>query len=398
MEITYSPQVNLPPKTLVSKNTKKERTTLLAHSVKTNLIENRWHLSFGGVKTPHIERFFEDIKFENAKKWVPSGKDDGKEIPVPNEQGIKKLEFLQTLTSEEKKTLVSSFCEKTGFPNMPLVATKMKLEAQRVAHKLAKEENFEIKLGVFDQNCSIGRNLAFPGSDMDALFYIVDGPTVKQNELYHRWKFTQITDQRILGLAVTHPPEVFPLESFKKGLNLAAKAFDDMKRELTPEDFKRFKQNMEAPTNDFVSAADFNIRLMQHIPKEDKWDVVKTAMTVEMFRNGKFLENNLDAQTIGEIKSSPLMQWSNIMQQKALKNSKKQKIADRESLQKEFPIWSDDKKFELIKSIIEASFEVKPPQNNELSKYFYNLNETTEKTSTQGEMGNIWHMYDLMTN
>ena len=149
---------------------------------------------------------------------------------------------------------------------------------------------------------------------------------------------------------------------------------------------------MDDDTNDFVKSAEFNIRLAQKIPNDEQTreKYYKTAMLVEILRNGVICEDNLDMDLYFELMNSPLFEYSNLMKQKGLSHSLKGKYIARQSLEADFKKMSTEEQFELVKDILHYSFD--DIQENKNKKYFSNFNQN------QNEMGNINEMYGLVLN
>ncbi|MBQ4647449.1 MAG: hypothetical protein IJB79_08890 [Candidatus Gastranaerophilales bacterium] len=341
--------------------------------------------------------FLDELKFENSvKKYYFTQEQDGKttrfERILPNKEALEKLKILDSLTPAQQQELVREFCAMTGFPDMKKITQNIEKEISSSIHKLAQEKGFEVAFIGYDSNCSIGRKLSMPGSDCDGLYMIIDAKEHKEPWFAGsvRWNFKDLVNQRILHTPADHLPEVLDIDFIKEGLNIAQKAFQDCN--FTQEELKKFSQNLYDSSNDFVKSAEFNIRLAQKIPNDEQTreKYYKTAMLVEILRNGVICEDNLDMDLYFELMNSPLFEYSNLMKQKGLSHSLKGKYIARQSLEADFKKMSAEEQFELVKDILHYSFN--DIQENKNKKYFSNFNQN------QNEMGNINEMYGLVLN
>lgn len=337
--------------------------------------------------------FLEDIKYDNSEAFLRNT-ETGKEELQPNTPAIKKLKALDNLTLLEKKAFVNEFCAMTGFPNFKKVKENMESEFKGALLSLGENEGFKTLFIGYDKNCSLGRGQAFPGSDADALFAIIDD----RHQPYSwyagkiRWDVKDIINQRILCTHAGGLPEVLSINFINQGLDMADCAFK--KADFSEEDLKRFGTNLKNDSNDFVSAAEFNIRMAKQLPKRgDIRDTFyKTAMLVELLRDGIILENSFDKETIQKIKNSPLYKYSNIVRQQGLSEKIKPKLKEREKLSKEFSTYPIEKQFSVVYDILRASYLLEP-KNKENEKYFTNTNSNGEDI-----MGNILEMYQRLLN
>ena len=153
---------------------------------------------------------------------------------------------------------------------------------------------------------------------------------------------------------------------------------------------EQFQKNITDSSKDFVKSAEFNIRLAEKLPDDtltrDKF--YKTAMLVELIREGIILENNFSDDFINKIKESPLYKYSNIMKMQGLSDKPKRKHIDRLNLTKNFNELDKHEQFEIVKSLIYASLNIFDTKYQNL---FNNNN-----SQGQDEMGNILDMYDML--
>ncbi len=341
-------------------------------------------------KNADLQAFWDDIKYENPEKEY-FNPDRGPYI-APNIEAIRKLSILDNLSLRQKKEFVDLFCIETGFPDLDKVKQKAESEIEQSIHSLAQREDFDVKFIGYDKNSSIGRGVAIPGSDCDALFMIID-PKEHKEPWYPgaiRWQFKDFVNQRLLCTHASGLPEVLSVSYIEKGLKLANEAFQ--KAEFSSEDIERFEKNLADDTNDFVKSAEFNIRLASFIPKDDdkRTQYYKSAMLVELIRDGIVNENNFSPDFMRKIKKSPLFRFSNLMKQRGLNNKLKEKHLKRLQLIKDFKSMSLDEQFSIVRDIIYFSFMQK---NYEHKEYFENID-----SNNQNEMGNIIEMYSLILN
>ena len=338
-----------------------------------------------------VKMFLQELKYENAEKkyYFPQNTENGIKYSdkiLSNKEALEKLRILDNLTFAQKKKFIEEFSLMTGFPEFKKVVQNIENEIFNSIHTLAKKEDFDVKFIGYDSNCSVGRKLSIPGSDCDGLFMIID--TKEHKEPWYsgkiRWDFKDYVNQRILSTPANHLPEVLSLEFIEKGLDVAQNAFK--KCQFSKGDLRNFENLLNDNSNDFVKSGKFNIQLAKKIPLSDREIYYKTAMLVEIIRDGVVCENNFDKNLNNKILNSPLYKYSNLMKQKGLKTSMKTKYIQRQTLESNFNQADIEDKFQLIKDILYFSFG--KIQDNENKKYFLNaINNGND------EMGNIEKMY-----
>ena len=337
-----------------------------------------------------LKRFWDDIKYENAEREY-FNPERGKYI-TQNTQAIRKLNVIDNLSFNQKKNFIELFCQETGFPDLEKIKQKAENEFEKAIRYLAKRDNFDIKFIGYDRNSSLGKCTALPGSDCDALFIIIDSKENKENWYPGavRWELKDLINQRLLSTHASSLPEVLSDSYIKNGLNLADEAFK--KADFSYEDLKRFEKNLEDNTNDFIKSAEFNIKLASFIPKDidKRTQYYKTAMFVELFRDGIINENNFSDNFIERLKKSPLYRYSNIMKQRGLSTKLKEKHKKRMQMIKNFNSMSIEEQFSIVKDMIYFSFNLKDITHKE---YFENVG-----MNGKNEMGNIEKMYSLILN
>lgn len=339
------------------------------------------------------KKFLDDIRYENAeKKYVLiNTKSFGAIASMEeNHEARNKLTELDNLSPQEKREFIKVFCEETGFPDLSKVKQKQEAEIKNALHSLSEKYNFDVKFIGYDKNCSMGRGISIPGSDCDALYMIIDDTKIKDGECAPsvRWKFKDVVNQRVLCTHASGVPDLLSVNYINDGLDLADSAYK--KADFKMSDLFRFKMNMFDNSKDFVGAGEFDIRLAEELPDDmqtrDKF--YKTAMFVELVRDGVILENSFSPELMTKIKKSPLYKYSNIIRQKGLENKSKNKHEKRKSTIANFKNMGTDEQFDLIRDIIRSSFDIKDAKNRAL---FVN-----ENPDGKDEMGNILVLYDKL--
>lgn len=341
------------------------------------------------------EDFFNKLKYENAQsKYIRKNVTDGKtfqEIIDENKEAQQFARQLEKLTPSQQEETVKMYSQQTGFPNLKEVRTNMEKEVVSALHEMAEKENFQVKFIGYDKNCSLGRTLALPGSDVDALYMIIDykdKPDWFSGAM--RWKYKDLVNQRLVNTPAGHLPEVLSMSFLNDGLKLASNAFEE--NNFSQTELEKFRENLTDSSNDFVKSAEFNIRLAEKLPDDtltrDKF--YKTAMLVELIREGIILENNFSEDFIEKVKASPLYKYSNIMKMQGFRDKQKRKYLDRIKLTQNFNGLDKQEQFEIVKSLIYASLNIFDTKYENL---FNNKN-----AQGQDEMGNIRDMYYLLTH
>ncbi len=346
------------------------------------------------VKDFCAENFLNAIRYENPqKKYVTICKDYKfpQEMIAPNKEAQAFIRVLDNLNLEQKKEFIQAFCNETGFPNLSFVRKNMEAEITENIHSMAQKNNFDVKFVGYDSNCSVGKNTAYPGSDCDALFVIIDtkGDKTPWFAGQMRWEFKDNVNQRILSTPAGSLPELLSTDFIEDGLKIADSAY--MQTDFNEDDLRRFCENLYDNSKDFVKAAEFNIELAGYLPEnsEIRDKFYKTAMFVELFREGQILENNFSKEFSDKIKKSPLYKYSNIIRQCGLKSDLKEKHKKRIETAEKFHKMSTKVQFQLILDMIKSSLYMNDTKSSEL---FANVD-----SSGNDEMGNIFEMYDMLS-
>ena len=288
------------------------------------------------------------------------------------------LEKLNTLTQDEKKYFIKLYEEKTGFPNLEKVTDNIKEHIKSVLNKAAEQSGTKVVLSAYDKNCSIGRKLALPGTDIDEWGLVIDGTQEQIN------KFKEVLyssyDQNIVNIICDHP-KVYSLEELKNYLN----KIDEITN--TPEfqsKTQQFVKNINEYTGskekpEYITNTTYNIMLADKFPEEES--KIRIALdlssTIETLRDGEVLINNLSETDKALIENSSLYKYGNFLQQK-WRNSLKSKHAARIGLDKKYNEYDTDKKIRLIQSFIDASFNNKPSKESEFGSLYNNIQNTDQ--------------------
>lgn len=295
--------------------------------------------------------------------------------PANKEIRMKNFSFLDQINSSSNKIdFMDYFNSITKFPNLKKVSENIENEFIRMLKEKPlklQDRKFDVIVAGFDQNCSVGKKLALPGSDVDKPFVVLRGvfgenSTNKNKEIVdefntHLWTNT---DQRILSYNHNSSfPVVYTVDQIDKIL----KKIDPYAKELNY-NHEKWMSLIENEYKDLMKAAEFNILLSQNFPQKefnqssnivDREMLKNFAYIIETIRDGKKVFVSPDYEIFKTILvESPFYRYSNIAQLKALENSiasgqeQKQKIIKRKSLEKEFATWNTDKQFRFIKTLV----------------------------------------------
>lgn len=348
-------------------------------------------------KRVNADTFFDEIKYMNAKVWVPKKDSSGCE-PVSNPIAEPYLKALDDFNYTEKGTLVEKFMKMTGFPNPKLIKTNMENEAINAIAKLGKENGFKPLLATYTNSCSVGQGMPLPGCDMDGLVFLID--TEKKDECgFYRWQLSQKINQRILATGADHLPEILTLKQAKESIKLAESIFSQI--EFSDAEIADLRNSIANFDPDFTKAADFNMKIIQHpifeneikksfeadnshqdfqsYRRQYKYDFLGICMMLENYRqkSSNSIFNNLDKETKNLFENSCLYKYSNITQQKALMPHVKDKLKNRCFALKQFDRLSPEEQFEFVKVNIYNSFGIAPQEGNPFKELFGNSGANT---------------------
>ena len=126
------------------------------------------------------------------------------------------LSFLDRLNySSDKREFVRFYEDFTGFPNLKVVSRNIRntfLGAVEQAQRDLYFDRYNVVLAGYDGLCSVGRGKAFPGSDLDKAYVILQGTGYPQGDIEavdkFKGKLWEYTDQRLLSY--NHDEAAFP--------------------------------------------------------------------------------------------------------------------------------------------------------------------------------------------
>ncbi len=321
------------------------------------------------------------------------------------------LSFLERVTvPSEQKKFVEYYKNLTGFPNLAETSKRIKQEfvnaitaATDILNRRFYTDKFNIVQAGYDGVCSVGRQKALPGSDIDKAYVIIKGGnSYEAEELVNQFKgqIWENTDQRILSY--NHDDAAFPQVYTKDQLTELLKAADaqvfPIARALRDYYYpqftfggvfigsgsqyyinklsKHFLDLQTAYNPDYIKANEFYIKLCKNFPKRNSDRIDLVSPSRENIKNiGFVLESMREGEVlVGErlYFNSPTYNFTNLSQLKALKTrgDVKPKRVSREKLIKEFDSWDTHKQYRFIKTLIHGSCANNTDFTTEFSEYF----------------------------
>lgn len=304
------------------------------------------------------------------------------------------LSFLDKLNKWEKADFVDYYCNLTNFPDLKKVSEKIETEfinsIQNVSSSFNEDEYKCIAAG-YDTTCSVGKKMAFPGSDLDKAFILIKGSSdlKKDKTIVEKFKSAlwNCTDQRILSFNHdTSFPTIYTIAQMNYLINVI-----DMNTRDLSFDKNHLKNIIENEYVDIDKAAEYNIEISKKFKEPsyserttnaNKEDVKNFAFFIESLRDGKLLIETSELKNIKRyLAEYDFYNFSNVAQLKAMQNAvnsgkeQKNKIIKRKSLMNDFKNWDTDKKFNFIKTLIKYSCE----DADEFSEYFKNDRDIKSK-------------------
>ena len=352
--------------------------------------------------------YFERLKLGNYLDLNGDTKDE-------KARAIRKqnLSFLDKVKDVwEKDVFIDKYCEHTGFPDMQKVSSKILDEFQFAVDKSCAWVNIEnpdlresskiIGFG-YDGVSSVSRNTAFPGSDLDKAYVILQGSNndfdnhmLVQN---YKGKLWENTDQIILSYnhdAVSFP-EVYTVKQINamcEAINKTAEKMDLFSHktvskskphllfftktyeEVLPSKYDKYKELTQEYSEDYVKANQFVIDLAQHFKPNYNWDMpvnVENPSREDIYKACFIIESILhgDKLDFGRMRlpiDEKVGELINLSQIQALKKStyKKEKYEKRKNMEVDFNSWNINTQFDFIKAMIKASCS----DNTGFSDYF----------------------------
>lgn len=96
------------------------------------------------------------------------------------------------LSPKSPEAIVQGFMERTGFPDLAEVSRRIEANALQAINRFAAEFNFKILYSGYDGACSVARQRALPGSDIDHWVLLAEIPEPPQltwaQSLVQWWK------------------------------------------------------------------------------------------------------------------------------------------------------------------------------------------------------------------
>ena len=310
----------------------------------------------GNIETVLFKNLFERVKYIPSQIWIKTG---GKDKCVKNPVIPEILKSLENLPAQQKKVFVDEYCKFSGFPNLCEVTAKIDSDILNNVNKMCKNGDNTALFAGYNINSSVGRNMAFPGSDCDGLFVVVEKPL---SEKVNFGILGESINQRLVSTTGEHYPEVYPVSDILKAIEKSETVF---RKSVTEEKLELYKSNLLYDGNNHIKAAQFNIDIANGIENiYDKDMVCRAAFFAELLRAGKVLLNNIDKNTADFIKNSALYKYSNLFRQEGLKNKLKPKLINRQKLCHDFWNKNDEEKFEVCKDIFASSLGEKSIKNS----------------------------------
>ena len=372
---------NKPTKDNIFASSIKPKSTSLKRGV--NFGARPWSLPYLEVKTPYEAMVLYD--YFKVGNYLDSSDDDvsyeNKSIRESN------LGFLDCLKTKKSKSLfVDYYKNLTGFPNLEKVSKNIEREfIASISKSSMGLKGASCIVAGYDGTCSVGKRKAFPGSDLDKSFIILEGdfenPDNDKNIVEtFKANLWNNTDQRILSY--NHDIS-FPSIYSKKQVLDNITYIDNKIKDVSINNRKLLKLKNEEYV-DLEKASEFNISISKKFPiesdntkKMSKTDVKNFAYFIEALRDGKYLINP-KTKSLEDIKNkvngSKFCKYSNVAQMTSMKKAvssgreNKNKILIRQDLDKNFEHWSVDRQYEFIKTLIKYSCE----DNDKFPDYFKN--------------------------
>lgn len=317
--------------------------------------------------------------------------------------------FLDKLTSyKDKSGFVEKYCEFTGFPNLKVVSDKIVSTWQGCINNISQIQSFNIIDNGYDPTCSLGLKKAFPGSDLDKGYVVIEGNgyVADENTVNNfKGQLWENLDQRIVSL--NHPdtfPSIYTKSQVEKMLDKLDKKAKEIESDLNIKSGmgtfigltaaallgplgiiggcalagvllgNHFKEL--ATTTDPYEAAKFNRKIAEKLSdSQEKEDVKNFAFFIEIMKaNLNRVSQGKTDSIFSRIKESPFVDCSNVTQVEAWQNKinggyMKSKLRNRERLETDFRSMTTETKYDLIKDIIKYGTD---DQSNKFSQYFKN--------------------------
>lgn len=307
--------------------------------------------------------------------------------------------FLDKLTSVfDKSQFIRAFCEFTKFPNLTQISQNIDATFQNCLSNVSRYLNSTCHSGTpynvidsgYDTTCSLGLRKAFPGSDLDKGYIIIEGnhPYYSDERAVDEFKggLWNNLDQRIVSL--NHPetyPDVYTrnqVVSMLSKMDFATSML--MVRELVKKKslfwglfggVKKYPDSIKSNETDPYNAAVLNRDIASTLPSYEREDAKNFAFFIEtVLSNLRKHPAGKTDDLFGKIKSSVFARKSNVTQnsawQRRIDNGYlKTKLRRREQLERDFGLMDVNEKYELVKDIIKSSSN---DQSSRFAQFFTN--------------------------
>ncbi len=290
--------------------------------------------------------------------------------------------FLDKIPVYLRGKFVELFKSITSFPNLKFSSARIENEfIQQI--RIADNPQVKAVMAGYDPVCSVGLNKAFPGSDIDKAYIVLDkryNSGVPDSELVARYKGSlwDNTDQRILSLNNENTfPEVYTTDQMFGILDLLDRLTVRFQLDKNRDYFLAKREYDINP----VTAGEFNIKFAQHNDESEISKVLAKnfAYFIESVRDGKMIysaDDKLKRLIEQRIYLSPFAQMSNVTQMgahtrlinKGIKPIK-EKLRNREKLSAEFNFRDVETQFDFIKDLVKS---VSKDQSGKYNKFFQN--------------------------
>lgn len=307
---------------------------------------------------------------------------DDKIFPQNKYIRTENFSFLDKIPVYLRGKFVELFKSITSFPNLKFSSARIENEfIQQI--RIADNPQVKAVMAGYDPVCSVGLNKAFPGSDIDKAYIVLDkryNSGVPDSELVARYKGSlwDNTDQRILSLNNENTfPEVYTTDQMFGILDLLDRLTVRFQLDKNRDYFLAKREYDINP----VTAGEFNIKFAQHNDESEISKVLAKnfAYFIESVRDGKMIysaDDKLKRLIEQRIYLSPFAQMSNVTQMgahtrlinKGIKPIK-EKLRNREKLSAEFNFRDVETQFDFIKDLVKS---VSKDQSGKYNKFFQN--------------------------
>ena len=307
---------------------------------------------------------------------------DDKIFPQNKYIRTENFSFLDKIPVYLRGKFVELFKSITSFPNLKFSSARIENEfIQQI--RIADNPQVKAVMAGYDPVCSVGLNKAFPGSDIDKAYIVLDkryNSGVPDSELVARYKGSlwDNTDQRILSLNNENTfPEVYTTDQMFGILDLLDRLTVRFQLDKNRDYFLAKREYDINP----VTAGEFNIKFAQHNDESEISKVLAKnfAYFIESVRDGKMIysaDDKLKRLIEQRIYLSPFAQMSNVTQMgahtrlinKGIKPIK-EKLRNREKLSAEFNFRDVETQFDFIKDLVKS---VSKDQSGMYDKFFQN--------------------------